>query len=482
MKFTLYRAEFDISKTGSFVVTNEEMTADTDLLVPSRLGGGKNSGIPTLNTDPIETKIDTAGVKVHFKNHNMHATNNIVKITGVMSEVSPSTLTQALTNSTTGTITVADSTNWPATGYVKIDSEVMYYDNKPGATSIRIPVSAPGRGYEGAAAAHENGSVVNLYMIGCDATFGTPLTEINKTHTSISGVELDSFIVNGSGTVAEATLTTGGTGVQCTRNVSMDVMYPLIQTMELPKTLIAAKVQTTTGTSMQNAVQTSFGTTTIANAVDVPLNEDFFFDAPKLICSQVNEDTRLSGAKSFRLTNTMTSTGSTVSPVIDTSRMGVIAVANRTNFISTSADVPTAFTPYNASTAPSGDNNKGIYITKQVTLTQTATAIKVIFDAVVMADSAIKVLYKTLRTDVAEPFEDTGWTFFNTDGSPESSVPLSKNRGDFKEYQYFVGKNSLGIGDDLPEYVALAIKIVMQGTNSALPPLIKDFRAIAFQA
>ena len=43
-----------------------------------------------------------------------------------------------------------------------------------------------------------------------------------------------------------------------------------------------------------------------------------------------------------------------------------------------------------------------------------------------------------------------------------------KNRNDFKEYQYFVGKDSLGIGDDLPEYVALAIKIVMQGTNSAL--------------
>ena len=110
------------------------------------------------------------------------------------------------------------------------------------------------------------------------------------------------------------------------------------------------------------------------------------------------------------------------------------------------------------------------------------TAIKVIFDGVVMADSAIKVLYKTLRTDIAEPFEDIGWTFFNTTGAPESSVPLSKNRMDFKEYQYFVGKDSLGVGDDLPEYVALAIKIVMQGTNSALPPMIKDFRAIAFQA
>ena len=193
-------------------------------------------------------------------------------------------------------------------------------------------------------------------MIGCDTTTGIPLTEINKTHTSISGVELDSFIVGAAGSQAKITLTTGGQGVQCSRNVSMDVMYPLIQTMELPKTNIAAKVQTVTGTSMNSTTQTSFGTTTVANAVNVPLNEDFFFDSPKLICSQVNEDTRLSGAKSYRLTNTLTSTSSTVSPVIDTSRMGVIAVANRTNYISSASDIGD-LSVYNASTDPSGDNN-----------------------------------------------------------------------------------------------------------------------------
>ena len=73
-------------------------------------------------------------------------------------------------------------------------------------------------------------------------------------------------------------------------------------------------------------------------------------------------------------------------------------------------------------------------------------------------------------------------TYFNTDGSADSTVPASKTRTDFKEYKYFVGKDSLGIGTELPEYIALAIKIVMQGTNSSLPPVIKDFRAIAFQA
>mgnify|MGYP000156186127 CR=1 FL=1 len=62
--------------------------------------------------------------------------------------------------------------------------------------------------------------------------------------------------------------------------------------------------------------------------------------------------------------------------------------------------------------------------------------------------------------------------------NPEIHITLDPTERSFT----IEGKDSLGIGNDLPEYVALAIKIVMQGTNSALPPMIKDFRAIAFQA
>ena len=41
----------------------------------------------------------------------------------------------------------------------------------------------------------------------------------------------------------------------------------------------------------------------------------------------------------------------------------------------------------------------------------------------------------------------------------------------FKEYEWFV--------DDLPEFTAFAIKVVMTGTNQATPPRIKGLRAIA---
>ena len=83
----------------------------------------------------------------------------------------------------------------------------------------------------------------------------------------------------------------------------------------------------------------------------------------------------------------------------------------------------------------------------------------------------IRDRYKIIRADASEDFDDIGWTFFNSDGSPDSTVPTSKHSLDFKEYQYTVS--------DLQDFVGFSIKVIMQGTNSARPPIAKDFRAIA---
>ena len=101
-----------------------------------------------------------------------------------------------------------------------------------------------------------------------------------------------------------------------------------------------------------------------------------------------------------------------------------------------------------------------------------------------MADANIKVLYKIQRVDETAPFDDLPWVFFtgssgSADGLPNPAVLVSKNRDDFKEYQYLAGKAVNGTGTALDEFVSLAIKIVLQGTNSSLPPMVKDLRVIA---
>jgi len=472
MKFTLRRAVFDTSVNGSFTMVNEAFTESETAL------GGGNGLIPKLSENPLEAVSGQSKVKVKFINHMNHATNNNVEIKGVISDIGNTALNGALTDAAT-TITCDDVTNFPTAGTVKIDKELITYTGKSGTTGLTgcTRGTVNGDGTNTTAAAHDDNSIVKLYMFA-----GIPLIEINKVHTAVENPELDSFIIN---TTTSATTTTGGGGteVYVTKNISYDVLQPIVQTMDLPYTEITSKLQATTGTTV-GSTQTSFTRMSTTSAIDIPLNEDYYFDAPYLICSPINETNELSSNKSLRIVNTLSSTKDNVSPVIDTQRMFAVAVSSRLNDINSSADVNTTFTKYHPMTESEGDNNSAIYITKKVILANSATALKVLFDAVQMAGADIRVLYKIQRLDAAEPFEDLGWTNFTgssgtADGLPESSVPTSKNRDDFKEYTYLAGKKTNGTGDALDEFNAFSIKIVMQGNNSATPPIIKDFRAIS---
>ena len=159
-------------------------------------------------------------------------------------------------------------------------------------------------------------------------------------------------------------------------------------------------------------------------------------------------------------------------------RASWLSVQNMLDDIDSSSDVyPT--TDFKASTEPEGDNNAAIYLTKKVTLENPATALKILFAAHRPNTSEIKVLHKILRTDDASDFDDLGYTFFNTTGVPDQTVNPSLDKDDFQEYLYTAGVTDDGIGTPLDEFISFQIKIVMQGTNCAEPPRIKELRAIA---
>ena len=79
----------------------------------------------------------------------------------------------------------------------------------------------------------------------------------------------------------------------------------------------------------------------------------------------------------------------------------------------------------------------------------------------------------------AEDFDELGYEFFNTTGIPDQTVAASLTRNDFQEYLYTAGVTDDGIGDSLPEFIAFSIKVVLQATNAAQPPRLRDLRAIA---
>ena len=463
LKMNIYRAEFS-SLTGTVPLVND------------------SNPVKSLEKNPLEFLDGSAVIKVFHPDHGMYSTSNNVTIANVKSEIT-TTLSAAITTSST-TIELTSGTNFDDTSgvysrdasnvyFIKIDDEIISY------TSISTnTISSATRAVDSTtAASHAEGATVELYML-----HKIPFTQINKTHTAVANVEIDSYTVSSTATaVIDGTSSTrsrnGGTNATATENILYDVAKYQVGLLELPGTSVTAQKRPSTATSPSGS-ETSFTKTSAANAINVPVNENIYYNVPYLVASDINQDNEMSSVKSLSLDLKLSSTSSNLSPIVDAQRLSMIAIANRINNIDSSSDVyPTS--EYFASTEPDGDNNAAIYCTKEIQLEQKATALKVLLSANRGSDAEIKVMYKIFREDDETDFNETGWRFFNDNGSPDVAVGASTGITDFREYVFTAGVTDDGIGTELDPFVSFAIKIVMQATNSTSAPRIKDFRAIA---
>ena len=462
MKFTLYYANFNQSDTGTITLQNDIIGDAVTNELGTTVYGRR------LLANPITLTNSSAVAKVRHRDHGMYSTSNNVVITGVSSGVS-TTLNGAITAAAT-TLTLTSATNFDTGSItVKIGNEIIT-GSLSGTT-----LSSLSRGAGGStAAAHSDGATIEFYVIN-----GVPLTEINKTHTAISNIQMDSYTIalSTSATVtgASSDAEIGGINVYASENYRYELSKTVLNTMEVENTTITAAIKGTSATS-PSGTETSF-TKATTNTL-IPIGENFEHDTSRMVASNINEANEMSSAKSLETIITLKTDNRNVSPVIDLDRSSTVLVANRLDNIDSSSDVyPT--TDYAPSTEPDGDNNSAIYITKSVQLENPATALRVFFSANKVDTSEIKVLFKILRTDDTSSIDELGYTFFNDTGLADTVPPNSLGRDDFQEYSFSAGIKDDGIGDSLEEFISFQIKIVMQGTDAANPPRIKDLRAIA---
>ena len=293
---------------------------------------------------------------------------------------------------------------------------------------------------------------------------GIAHTAINGTYTSISNVTLDSYDITTAGT-ATASGDVGGTLVTATQNRLFDVANLSIQTLTVPGTTINYNMLTTTGKSIHGS-ESEFITTTVSNALSITSGNNIYFTSPQMVASQINETNNMGGYKSLYTNLTLSTTNTKVSPVIDTSRMSMIAVQNRLNQ-PTSGNTPN----FIEDTAPTGSSSSGIYVTKPIVLENISTAIDLRITANVRTSSSVKVYYRVTSSSEVRNVNDLAWTPFNTDGSSDLSVTPAQDNYTFKEYKYS--------SSNIAGFTAFQIKVVLKGTNSAYPPLVKDLRGIA---
>ena len=466
LKFTLRRASFDTSAAGLVTLQNKALP------------------VKTLKLNPLEMTDANTTLKINHVGHAMHTTSNNVTIDGVKSGAT-TTLNGAL-NATATSITLTSGTNFDDTSgkysrdasnvyLIKIDDELISYTTISGTG-----ISSATRGTNGTTAtSHANGATVELYQI-----HKVPLTDINKTHTAIGNIETDSYtitlattpVVDGAG----STSTFGGSVCTASENAQYDVSTFNIGALTPPETSLESAVLATSGTSVSGSEQSFVKSTT--NRI-VPLADNYYYPTTNIVASAINETNEMSGVKSLTAPFTLSSDSEYVSPVIDTQRLTMMAVANQINVIDSSSDVfPTSI--YRAMTEPDGDNHSAIYLTKKINLENPATSLRLFLDVNREPSAEVKVLFKTLRVDDAFDFDELSYKFFNDDGTiagsggPDVAVRASQFN-EFLEHEYTAGVTDDGVGTPLDEFISFQIKIVMRTTNQARPPRVKNLRALA---
>jgi hypothetical protein len=479
LKFTLNRAFFNTRNRAEPILVNDVI--GTPIRYPN--DSTDNTGIAygkRLKPEPLLLTNSSTVMKVIHPDHGMYSTSNNVEIRNASSGIN-TTLNGAITKTATSlvlnpsvtggsSVTGFEASNESSKIYLKINNEIL----KGTLSGLNVTSLSRGQGSTNAAV-HGNDGLVELYQIN-----KTPLTEINKVHNAIANIGINSYTINltSAPTISGSSDTTevGGNSVYASENYRYETIRTAVSTLELPMTTLEAKLASTSGTS-PSGTETSFSK--IADDEQIILtNENLDLDRTNVVASNVNEELELSSQKSFELKFEMATPATNVSPVIDLDRTSAILIANSINNIDSSSDVyPT--TDYVDSTEPDGDQNAAIYITKKVALENPATSIRVNFAANKTASADIKVLFKILRSDDSFDFDELGYEFFNVDGSPDTTVNASLRTSDFQEYKYSAGVKDDGVGVTLGEFSQFAIKIVMQGTNAAQPPRIRDLRVIA---
>jgi len=465
LKFHLKMASFDTTKNGSVVFEND--------------------ALPTvkLQENPIKMFSGQTYFQVASYSHGMYHTSSNVTLSNI--EGDEEGVVTNITHSSSGTLPVAGTYSAQSTtdtvGTGSGCTVTVVVSGSVGNEVIdSVKIASGGTGYTTSSSLQVTnlGGETNTLTMSVDAVSdtlgGIPIGALNTTFTAIANITIDTFTVTAdlssydfiSGYTATHNTIGGGIEVRSSRNYYFDAIHTMIPSVVHTGTRMFCQVY---GTYMDTPEATGGGTvyTQQASGEYITLNDNSFFSYPRIVASSINETNEMSSKKSFKLVLSIKSFNKNISPIIDVGTIGCLGIMNRINNVDTSADVPTG-TTYIPSTVAEGDNNAFVYCTKKVNLQTPATAIRVNADVFRPFGSDVKFLFKILTNDDNTPWDELGWNYFNTDGSPDTSIP--QDGRNFKEYEF--------TAENLREFSAFAVKIVGQSSNTSRPPLVSSLRCL----
>ena len=261
-----------------------------------------------------------------------------------------------------------------------------------------------------------------------------------------------------------------------------EILTPIVQNVSVRGTSISGEVRTITSQSIDGNEIPWLD----AGFESVTPNTSNFFHTPRLIASKINEDLKLGtlpGNKSMNLRVFLNTTDSRLSPVIDAQRLAVIATSNRVNSVIT--DYASDSRVNQIDTDPTACQ----YISKEVILENSASALKIFVDAHINVNSDIRAFYSISNTEGGTPIF-TPFPGFNnlnsrgqviaaknSDGQSDMFIPKVNSTGfnssdlEYTEYVF--------TADQLPSFRTYRVKLVLTSTSQVYVPRVKKLRVMA---
>ena len=445
----------------------------------------------------------------------MYSSTNKVKLSDVEPNTIPTTIVGSISESKTGSVSIADTTGFAKfegldvsesnPGYAIINNEVIQYNSVISGSPFpagSLTISTDGRGEEDTSPSdHSSGDVIKKYELN-----GISLRRINNvTHTISSlGLEDDSYHIEidrsstygvdrsaDSSSLPQVSFTSdefaGGDDVLSTENILFNAVIPSYDIItptggnESSFTSADASIRTITATSISGN-EPSFNDNGFES---ISLNRYNALRSVRMVASKVNEDEYLSSlprSKSFTTNIILSSNNENLSPMI------YLNGGSSTEFISNRLNQPIDPESYSSNrlikSIDEKDPHSSVYVSQDVFLRQPSTSLKVIVAAYRHESSDFRMAYKLIREDstsIEQSFElFPGFKNFDSrgnvidstknDGRPDTFVPPNSD-GEFSEYVF--------TADNLDQFVGYSVKIMMNGTNQAYYPRIKDLRTIA---
>ena len=170
-----------------------------------------------------------------------------------------------------------------------------------------------------------DGSKVNI--TGVTGTLnGIPAAELNGSWF-VSNIDLDSYTITTTASASKSGYF-GGTTIRTTGQVQYDAVMPSAQVQSFSETAVEYAIKTTSGRSVDGS-ETPY--TQDLDFGACLINENNYFHTPRVVASEVNENIFTGGNKSVTLAVNLSSTNESLSPVLDTQRMSLVAISNRIN-------------------------------------------------------------------------------------------------------------------------------------------------------